>query len=559
MSHIDPVRRLVSLLALLLFVVSGGGSASLARQGDLGAIDFPNTGSAEAQEPFVRGLAALHSFWYEEAADLFRQAQQIDPDFALAYWGEAMCHNRLLWSFEDLAAGRAALARLASTPEARAAKAPTQRERDYLTTVEVLFGPGDRNQRYLGFANAMEWLADRHPDDEDAAAFFALTRQLISRPGIWQSKQRIESAALLEELYDRHPRHPGVLHYMLHAYDEPILAPLGLRAAHVYAEVAPAAPHALHMPSHIFVQLGLWAAAASSNEDAYQSSVDWAQRKSLSPMHHDFHSLSWLAYAYLQQGRYQAAAGTLRQLGDILKLGLAPAHSMPGMGSSSGGGAHEMGAEQNFHEMLARYFIESRLWRSAPAGQRFFDLDLVGTNATLVLAVGLAAVETGDMGRARQTADLLGRLRQQQEQQKAQELAARAAVMEREVRALIDWKAGRTDEALRQLGEASQIEFSLPPPSGPPHPAKPAQELFGEVLLALGRPAEAMQQYEGALVRTPGRVLSLLGSARAAVALGDRRTAAERYGQLLEAWSQADPGIEGLEEARTFLRESASP
>lgn len=555
-----PVRSHLSRpIAFVLVALLGYPAISEAGEGDLGTIDFSNSGSPEVQETFARGLAALHSFWYEEGVDLFRRAQEIDPDFALAYWGEAMCHNRLLWSYEDLATGRAALHRLAPTPEARAAKAKTERERDYLRTVEVLFGPGDRNQRYLGFANAMEWLASRHPDDEDAAALFALTQQLISRPGIWQSKQRIRSAALLEELYDRHPRHPGVLHYMLHAYDEPILAPLGLRAAHAYAEVAPAAPHALHMPSHIFVQLGLWAQAAASNEDAYQASVDWAKRKGLSPMHHDFHSLSWLAYAYLQQGRYQAAAGTLRQLEGILKQGLPPAHAMPGMGSA-GAGSHEMGAEQNFHEMLARYFIESRLWRGAPAGQRIFDLDLAGTNATLVLAVGLAAVETGDFPRARQTAELLGRLRQQQEQKNAQELAARAAVMEREVRALLDWEAGRTEDALRQLAEASQIEFSLPPPSGPPHPAKPAQELFGEVLLALGRPAEAAQQYEGALIRTPGRALSLLGSARAAAALGDRRTATQRYGQLLEAWSAADPNIEGLEEAREFLANaSATP
>ena len=541
-----------AILGLLLV-----GAPALGQDSDLGTIELENTGSAAAQEEFTLGVAALHSFWYDEAVVHFRRAQEIDPDFLLAYWGEAMSHNRLLWNFEDLEAGRAALQRFGPTPQARAARAKNQREHDYLQPVEVLFGSGERTQRLLGFANAMEWLAGRYPDDEDAVALFALTQQLITRPGIWQSKQRIRSAALLEDLVKRHPRHPGILHYLLHAYDDPILAPLGLRAAQVYAEVAPSAPHALHMPSHIFVQLGEWQAAAGSNEEAYQASVDWASRKGLTPMHHDFHSLSWLAYVYLQQGRYQAAGQTLRQLGRILSAGHPPAHVMPGMGSGSG--AHEMGPEQNYHEMMARYFIDSRLWRSAPAGQRLFDVDLAGTNATLVLAVGLGAAQTGDLGRARQAAELLGRLRQREESGGNRELAARAAVMEREVQALIRLQEGNPEEAVRLLGEASQIEFSLPPPSGPPHPAKPAQELFGEVLLGLGEPAEAARQLEGALIRTPGRALSLLAAARAAAAIGDRRLATERYRRLLDNWSQADPGIEGLEEARNFLAGQGSP
>ena len=549
-------------LSILCAVMIGALATASHAADKLGSIDFENSGSAEAQEPFIQGLAALHSFWYQEAIDLFREAQRRDPDFAMAYWGEAMAHTRPLWGFQDLAAGQAVLRRLGPTAEARAAKAPTRRERDYLQLVEHLYRDGgDQTQRFLVFSQATEWLAGRYPEDVDAVAFHTLTQQLISRPGIWQRKQRIQSVARLEELFDAYPDHPGVLHYMIHGYDEPILAPLGLRAALRYAEVAPAAPHALHMPSHIFVQLGMWDRAVASNEDAWQASVEWAERKQLSPMHRDFHSLSWLAYAYLQQGRYGDARRTLQILGDTLAdKTLEPVHGSshgcaptPGSGHGSGSGDHQMGPEQNYHEMLARYFLESRLWRSAPSGQRLFDLDVAGTNATLVLAVGIGAVEMNDLERARRVAELLGRLRQQQESQGNRELAARAAVMEREVQGLLALKQGRRDEAVKLLAEASEIEFSLPPPSGPPHPAKPAQELFGEVLLALGSPADAVRQFEGALVRTPGRALSLLGAARGARALGDQATASLYYGQLLEAWANADANVDGLQEAKDYV------
>ncbi len=554
---IDAVRRptLVGtpLLLLLLTVLCGltfsaGAQQRASQRQDLGKIEFENSGSPAAQKSFRQGMAALHSFFYEEAIDLFRQAQRQDPSFAMAYWGEAVSHTRFLWSYEDLEAARAALNRLAPTPRARALKAPSQREKDYLGTAEALYGAAEQIPRYLAFSDAMRSLSERYPEDEDAAAFYALTLQFISRRGPWQRQQRMQSAALLEELFDRHPKHPGIAHYLIHAYDDPSLAPLGLRAARTYAAIAPAAPHALHMPSHIFVQLGEWQQAIDSNIDAFQASVQWAQRKGLSKAHLDWHSATWLTYVYLQAGRYDDAARTLKGLEDAIReIGQQEA-------SRNGHGAHEMGPLQNYFEMIGRYLIESRRWGAAPTGgQRLVERSFEGANASMVLAIGMAAAELGDLPRARQALSVLTRLRQREEGRKNTELAARVAVMEKTVQALIHLREGQAESALSRAREAAEIEGRMAPPSGPPHPAKPAQEFYGELLLRLGRSREALMAFEYALVRTPGRSISLLGAARAAQKLGDRRSAVRYYEALLDNWQRADADVEGLAEAKAFL------
>ncbi|HTQ79273.1 MAG TPA: hypothetical protein VMM92_04700, partial [Thermoanaerobaculia bacterium] len=283
-------------------------------QGALGAVHFPTSAGAAAQAAFLRGVAALHSFWYDEAADAFREAAALEPGFALAYWGEAMTFNHPLWAEQDREAARTALARLGPDREARAAKAPTAREKGYLEAVEVLYGEGGKAERDRAYAQAMGRLATAFPDDDEAAAFRALSllgTVQAGDPAESQLRSRMQAAAILEELFSHHPDHPGVVHYLIHSYDDPIHAPLGLRAARIYARVAPAAPHALHMPAHIFVQLGRWQEAAASNEAAWAASVAWVERRKLAAEKRDFHSLSWLHYAYLQEGRLQKAAETL--------------------------------------------------------------------------------------------------------------------------------------------------------------------------------------------------------------------------------------------------------
>jgi hypothetical protein len=254
---------------------------------ELGRVEFEVTGSPEARRWFERGVGALHSFWYDDAEDAFRRARELDPDLYMATWGEAMTHNHPVWDQVELEEGREALARLAPTPEERAALAPTERERAWMAAVEILFpaeGSGEDPEKALrdeAYAQAMGALAERFPDVE-SRAFHDLALQGIVYGGDDETRRfplLMRSAADLEDLLDDHPDHPGVLHYLIHAYDDPVHAPLGLRAAERYAEVAPAAHHALHMPSHIFVQIGRWPAASSSNEDAWAASVDWVERR----------------------------------------------------------------------------------------------------------------------------------------------------------------------------------------------------------------------------------------------------------------------------------------
>jgi len=510
---------------------------------DLGTVRFQNSGPEEAQEPFLRGVAALHSFFYDEAADLFRQAQEVAPDFALAYWGEAMTYNHPLWRQQDREAALAVLNRLAPTPEERAAKAGTERERAYLEAVEILYGEGPKAERDEAYSEAMKRLAARWRRDFEAAAFYALSLQGLQRDGDQGMKDRMRSAAVLERLFDHIPKHPGVLHYLIHAFDDPIHAPLGLRPAVLYAQVAPAAPHALHMPSHIFVQLGMWQRVVASNIDAYQASVDWVEKRGHSRAKEDFHSLSWLHYGYLQQGRYEAAD---RQLAVI-----------EGAVEETG----DVWVERYRNWMAARRVVESRQWKAddwrpltVPEGADA-DGPLGVSLAGMVFANGLAAAERGELDAARQAhARLVERLEGLEDPREAsrilaQELAARIRLAE-----------GQTDEALALLDEAVALEEEMELPSGPVHPIKPAHEMYGEVLLDLERTEEAAEQFERALQRTPNRVWSLLGSARAAAALGETTTATERYGLLAGIWQQADPELETLvTEARDFVHAEEGP
>lgn len=502
----------------------------------LGAIDFESSAPPEARKPFLQGLAALHSFFYDEAAELFRQAQDAAPDFAMAYWGEALTHNHPLWRQQDRKAARAILERLAPTPEERAAKAGTERERAYLQSVEILYGEGPKAERDKEYSEALKRLAAQWPKDLDASALYALSLQGLLRDDTWGMQDRMRSAAILEPLFDRNPDHPGVLHYLIHAYDDPIHAPLGLRPAVLYARVAPAAHHALHMPSHIFLQLGMWDRVVSSNLDAYKASMNWVSRRDHSHAKQDFHSLSWLHYGYLQQGRYLDADLAFAAIEAVREETDDPV------------------VYRYRNSMAARRALESRQWESASwkhlevPREAAADGPVGGSFALMVFVNGLAAAEKGDLEAARAAhVRLIERLEGLDDPGSESEILAR----ELEGRILI--ADGRTDEGLALLQEATEMETKMGLPSGPVDPMKPAYELYGEMLLALDRPEEAFESFEHALQRTPNRVLSLLGSARAAAAKGDRATARDRYAALAAIWRKADPGLPMVAEAKSFL------
>jgi tetratricopeptide (TPR) repeat protein len=532
---------------LRLFLILAALAAPARAASELGTVDFPASGSPAAQARFLSGVAALHSFFYDEAADLFREAQKADPGFALAYWGEAMTYNHPVWSEQDRDAALAALARLAPTPAERVAKAPTEREKAWLAAVETLYGAGDKGVRDTAYAEAMGKIHERYPEDVEAASFYALSLigpALTGPPGDARDRPVIRAAAILEELFVRVPGHPGVLHYMIHAYDDPLHAPLGLRAARLYAKTAPAAHHARHMPSHIFVQIGDWASAAASNEDSWAASVDWVKRRRHPIEKRDFHSLSWLLYAYLEQGRLGKAQETLETVRQAGKESDNPRVSLA------------------VKEMEARYLVETRAWRKDLVPAEASEVEGAhchGGGAVkpgqgdgiLLYAAGLGAARSGDLAVAEQAAAKLREIAKTGVS--PYRGAAPPEVLADQLSGLVALKKGNADEGLKLLAAAAEAESRQAPPSGPPDPMKPSYELYGEALLELGRSEEAAKLFDLALLRTPNRTGSLLGAARAAAKRGDDETARRFYGKLAEIWRQADSGYPELAEAKSYL------
>ena len=503
---------------------------------------------AVAQSPqaaFLRGVVALHNFEYEEANEAFLRVQKADPGFAMAYWGEAMTYHQTLWRNENLDAGRQALARLAATPAARAAKAATPKEKAFLEAVDTLFGAGDAATRRRAYADAMGALYARSPDDPDVASFYALallgtmSRSLIGYGDAHEghsaslagsdTQQRV--AEILEKVLTTHPDHPGALHYLLHNHDDPEHARRALSAARAYAKVAPQSSHPLHMPAHIFVQLGMWEDAAAADRAAFAASDAWVKAKGLSPAVRSYHALSWLQYSLLQLGRYDEALKTMAELTPSVK--------------ASG----DLTLLSDLSSMRARYVIETRRWEVL-ANERNFG------NVNELFAIGVSAARSGNAAAAELARQGLA-TRAQSEQEG--DLRPAIAIMEREVAALIELAAGRREQAVEILKTATQAELKLPAPLGLPAPIKPAPELLGEVLIELGRPAEAIEPFRQALGRNANRTLSVLGLARASAAVGQADAARQHYRDLLASYEHADAALPEINEARAALAQTGAP
>lgn len=457
----------------------------LAAQARLGALDFPTSVDGDARADFLLGLGYLHSFEYVDAAEAFRSAQEHAPDFALAYWGEALTYDHPLWGEEDIEAARAALERLAPTPEARLATAPSDRERAYLAAVETLFGDGTKTERDAAYERAMARLAEDYPDDEDAAALHALAVLATSEGRNHETYMR--AAAVAERVLDTHPRHPGAVHYLIHAYDDPIHAGLGLSAARVYAEIAPDASHALHMPSHIFFALGMWDDLIVANERAWDVSVERMKTKGLPPATRNFHALFWVHYGYLQAGRWEDAE-------EVLAIAEASAREGDHAWTAAEMRAHHVAATPDPRDELIERTLAT-------------NLDDVGDRAVAasLLAVAAYAYDRDDQ-------DLLERSvarSTELEEGEGDVHAARLAIGALEVR------AERPDSAIALLEAANALYFGQPYTFGPPSAlVKPPAELLGETLIEAGRYEEARHAFERALSRAPSRRASLAGLER---------------------------------------------
>ena len=512
------MRLVGSLLVAMLLA-----APAAAQFAEVGSLAFPTSArSEEAQRHFLRGVAVLHSFGWKQAIEQFQAAQAIEPDFALAYWGETLSYNHPLFGGGpnlDEDNPRAVLARLGPTPAARAARAPTDREKGFLEAVEVLWGEeGTYGERRVGYMEAMGRLYERFPDDHEVATFYALSMLAGSRAlGDQSLRLEVRAGNIALKVFHQNPDHPGAPHYTIHAFDDPIHAPLALDAARRYAEIAPAVSHARHMPTHIFIQHGMWDLVSNHNQSAHEAArALWEPGDSVGDA---VHSLDWGQYGDLQRGDYEKARLWIERLERLV--------------ADSDGQAR---AVSTLPLVNARYVVETEQWRTQPITD--------DSSMHELLATGLSAVRTGDLATAREAEAKLAA--------RAEGGGAQDRIAHKEVAASIEAAEGNAEGAIALMDQAIAVVETLRQPNGAASPVKPPYELYGEILLQIGRPGQALEQFETSLLRMPNRMRSLLGSARAAAASGDSLTARERYATLADFWIGAadDPGYA---EAREFI------
>jgi tetratricopeptide (TPR) repeat protein len=498
-------------------------------------VRFANSGSTAAQSAFLHGLTQLHNFEYQTAAEDFRRAQAIDPNFAMAYWGEAMTYNHPVWYQQQRPPAQAILKKLGDTEEARLAKCGTERERDYMRAVDIqYFGDGTKYERDFKYADAMAKLYWKYPDDVDAGAFYALALLGTAHYGR-DFAIYMRALAVLEPLFFAHPNHPGVNHYLIHSVDDPVHAPLGLAAARNYSKIALDAPHAQHMTSHIFVALGMWDDVIEANQTAVRLQNEQNTVRGL-PAESCGHYVSWLEYGYLQERRMRDAKTVLTKCRDAA-LAAAERKDQDAFADIDDCAA-----------MRSRYLLDSEEWDGDVAHWPSLpdDHDNPELSATLAFVESFAAIRRGDSKAAKNAyAELVA----VNKAENARPLAPgatpspemkRLAILQQQLEALLAATEGNSDRAVGKLRQAAEAEQALPVEFGPPFIEKPTEELLGEVLLSAGRAGEAKAAFEASLGSAPERTQSLLGLSRAFEASGDNSTAAAILDKLQRIWHEAD-------------------
>lgn len=518
----------------------------------LGTATFPTSAKSDAaQTAFMRGLLLLHLFEYPTAAKAFEQAQKLQPDFAMAYWGEAMTYNHGIWNQLDAGAGRTALAKLGATSAARTAKVPTAREKAYLAAVEILYsGKGTKKQRDADYCEAMRKLAAAYPQDNDAQLFYALA--LMGRnEGVRNETDYLQAAEIAQRSFRLNPQNPGAAHYWIHGMDDPAHASGALEAARALSKIAPDAGHAQHMTSHIFIALGMWDDLVTANINA-MGVVNAQARSAGKPEVECGHYDEWLEYGYFQQGRYREAQRTLDACAKTLPLGIAWAQEH----------AQQLRAEHGSPEQVAKHLhgslvtmrgiavIEARDWNSE-ATRLAVDVTGLGPYAAWNdFAQGYAAARRGDIEQARKaSADLHAWREKTSTSEDDPQLPGYLAVMDDALRGLLLIDQKHVDEGLAAIRTAAQRYDSMAFDFGPPVPFKPPRELLGRQLLQAGQAAQAVVEFKAALKKAPNRSLSLLGLARAQAAAHDAAAAAT-YRKLLANWHAADADVPDMAQVK---------
>jgi tetratricopeptide (TPR) repeat protein len=508
------------------------------------------------QAAFDRGLALLHNFWYARALAQFQEIQTADPECAMAYWGAAMTYNHPFWdapSREDEAAAWAAVQKGFN------ARSQNDREHMYLLAVAALYkdaGAGTKQSRDEAYREQMAVMHEKYPDDDETRLFYGLSILGGIREGTKGFDMQDRAIALFESVYARDTQHPGVLHYLIHAYDDPVHAERGLAAARAYARTAAAVPHAYHMPSHIFTRLGYWDEAAATNENAWQISNDDVKAAGEPGELRDFHSLNYLSYNYLQLGRYVDAKKTV----DVFATEYAAITNRQTAPESQDLQARHVRGRTIFalpdrvvygyFDTLARFIVESESWSDVP------KVPLIAPSSDFVVMKlhleVMAAASRKDTATAKaKAAEMMARARIAGQHPFVQQILT---IQAREAAATAEVAEGDAASAMAEMEAAVAIEDSIDSLSQPPYPVIPAHELYGSMLMVMRRPAEARRHFEEALRRTPGRPKAIVGIARAAEAMGDTATARSQYTRLVDMWKGADPDRPELQAAHRFLQ-----
>jgi tetratricopeptide (TPR) repeat protein len=479
----------------------------------LGTVHFPVSCAPSVQKPFERGVALLHSFWYEEAEKEFTQIAKDDPSCAMAHWGVAMSIWHQLWNRPDEATIRHGVAEV---KQAKSLRPKTARERGYIAAMGSFYvGKQKYAVRADAYCKAMERVHDHYPDDHEASAFYALSLLASEPDDDTTFANRKKAAAVLEELFAKEPDHPGVAHYLIHSYDKPQLAQLGLPAARRYAQIAPASPHALHMPSHIFARLGLW------QDDINSNLASIAATRKTAAMHmggggHQFHAMDFLVYAYLQSGREAEAQGVIEEV-----KATPPMKDM-----------HEVGYDERTYALSkfpAIYALELHHWAQAAALTPPPDADS-GDKAITYWARAVGAARSGNAAEARNNVAELEKIHGEMLEKKKTAYAGMVDDARQEAAAWIAHAESKDEEAVKGLRAIAEKEEA----TGEEPTGIPAREMLADLLLDTKRPEQALTEYEADLKFNPNRFNGLYGAAQAAEMSGKTEKANTYYSQVLK-------------------------
>jgi len=517
-------RKCLILVAGITAALSFG---ALGQQDEkLGKLSFPTSCDPKVQADFERGVAMIHSYWFIYARKTFEGVLQQDPGCAIAYWGIAL--DYLGNSLATTPTRAEAEAGWAALEKARAIGARTERERAWIEALRASYRDHDKtpvNARLAAYNKAMEQLAQHYPDDYEAQVFYALTLQASASPADTTYSNQRKSAAILEKLYEQNPRHPGVTHFLIHAYDYHPLAQQGIPAAQRYAGIAPAVPHARHMPSHIYSMVGMWEQSIASNASALEIQPDY------------YHAADFSVYAHLQLAQDAKAKALTEPPVSSADRGDRPINFV------------------NFtarNAMAARYVLERADWAGA-AGFPFTSTQYPQPDSLIRFTRGLGMARSGDLVGARAEIEAIKALRAALEKSNQSYWADRSEEQMLAISAWIALKEGQREQALKFMRAAADGEDGSIKHVAMENRLYPMRELYGELLLEMGEPAAAMREFETALEQTPNRYRTLLGIARAANAAGDGQKASEYYAKVVNLAKNADTERPETREAKAFL------